>query len=94
MPSKRDQKLKRYSKEFRQAAIERILSGETQLAVAKDLGISSKTLNLWWCSTKDDLSPKELFDAEEIIQLRRLLREKEAEINFLKKASAYFAKQS
>ena len=86
--------MKRYSKEFRQAAIERIHNGEIQSAVAKDLGISSKTLNSRWCSTKDDLSPKELSDAEEIIRLRRLLREKEAEINFLKKASAYFAKLS
>ena len=86
--------MKRYSKEFRQADIERIRNGETQSTVAKDLGISSKTLNSWWRSTKDDLSPKELSDAEEIIWLRRLLREKKSEINFLKKASAYFAKLS
>ena len=38
--------MKRYSKEFRQAAIERIRNGETQSAVAKDLGISSKTSKL------------------------------------------------
>ena len=86
MLSKRDQKMKRYSKDFRQADIERIRNGEPQSVVAKDLGIGSKTLNSWWCSTKDDLSPKELSDAKEIIPLRRLLREKEAEINFLKKS--------
>ena len=37
--------MKRYSKEVRHASIERIRNGETQSAVAKDLGISRKTLN-------------------------------------------------
>lgn len=86
--------MKRYSKEFCQATIERIRNGETQSDVAQDLGISCKTLNSWWSSAKNDLSPKEQSDAEEIIRLRRLLREKEVEINFLKTASEYFAKQS
>lgn len=86
--------MKNYSREFRQAAIERIRNGESQTAVAKSLGISSKTVHSWWSAAKDELPSQELSNTEEIIRLRRLLREKEAEIDFLKKASAYFAKLS
>ena len=47
----------------------------------------------WWSAAKQDLPTQELTDTEEIARLRRLLREREAEIAFLKKAAAYFAKQ-
>ena len=35
---------------------------------------------------------EELFAMDEIARLRKLLRQREAEIDFLKKAAAYFAK--
>lgn len=83
----------KFSPEFRQSVIERIRSGETQAEVSRSLGISSKTVHAWWSAAKQDLPPQELSDAEEVARLRRLLRERDAEIAFLKKAAAYFAKQ-
>ena len=35
----------RFSEEFKRAAVARVQSGESQLSVARHLGISSKTLN-------------------------------------------------
>ena len=82
----------KFSPDFRQTVIERVRSGETQTEVAKSLGISSKTVHGWWSSAKQDRPTQELTDTEEIARLRSLLREREAEIAFLKKAAAYFAK--
>ena len=79
----------KFSPEFRQTVIERVRSGQTQTEVAKSLGISSKTVHAWWSAAKQDLPTQELTDTEKIA---RLLREREAEIAFLK-AAAYFAKQ-
>ena len=45
--------MKRYSNEFKKAAIERVRNGETQIAVAKSLGISDKTLNHWCVKAKE-----------------------------------------
>ena len=78
----------KFSPEFRQTVIERVRSGEAQTEV-KSLGISSKTVHAWWSAAKQDLPTQELTDTEKIA---RLLREREAEIAFLK-AAAYFAKQ-
>ena len=76
----------KFSPEFRQTVIERVRSGQTQTEVAKSLGISSKTVHAWWSAAKQDLPTQELTDTEEIARLRRLLREREAEIAFLKKS--------
>ena len=76
----------KFSPEFRQTVIERVRSGEPQTEVAKSLGISSKTVHGWWSAAKQDLPTQELTDTEEIARLRRLLREREAEIAFLKKS--------
>ena len=71
----------KFSPEFRQTVIERVRSGEAQTEV-KSLGISSKTVHGWWSAAKQDLPTQELTDTEEIARLRRLLREREAEIAF------------
>ncbi len=85
--------MKRYSNEFKKAAIERVRNGETQIAVAKSLGISDKTLNHWCVKAKEEFKPSELSMNEELVKLRKTIKEQAAEIEFLKKAAAYFAKQ-
>lgn len=70
----------KFSPKFRQTVIKRILIGESQTVVAKSLEISSKTVHVWWSATKQDLPTQELTDTEEVARLRRLLREREAEI--------------
>ena len=76
--------MKQFSQEFKNTVIERIRNGETQTGVAKSLGISSKTVNSWWMKAKNELPQEQLSADQEIARLKKLLREREAEIDFLK----------
>ena len=83
---------RRFSEEFKKSAIARVQNGETQLSVAKSLGISDKTLSRWFVKAKTQMPEGEISLSEENARLRKALKEREAEIAFLKKAAAYFAK--
>lgn len=83
---------RRFSEEFKRAAVARVQNGESQLSVARHLGISSKTLNRWCVTARRAMPAEELSAMDEIARLRKLLRQREAEIDFKKKAAAYFAK--
>ena len=83
---------RRFSEEFKKSAIARVQSGESQLSVAKSLWISHKTLNRWFVKAKTQMPEGAVSLSEENARLRKALREREAEIAFLKKAAAYFAK--
>lgn len=84
---------KRFSEEFKKSAIIRVQNGESQLSVANSLGISYKALNRWIIQAKGQQMPSENVSlSEENARLRKALKEREAEIAFLKKAAAYFAK--
>lgn len=76
---------RRFSEEFKRAAVARVQSGESQLSVARHLGISSKTLNRWCVTARRAMPAEELSAMDEIARLRKLLRQREAEIDFLKK---------
>ncbi len=54
--------------------------------------LALKTLNRWCVKAKDEMSSGTLSLSEENARLRKALKEREAEIVFLKKAAAYFAK--
>ena len=75
---------KRYSPEIRRTALELVNQGQTQIEVAQALGVSPKTLSHWVTTTQAQL--------EELKRLRLQVRKQQAEIDFLKKAAAYFAK--
>lgn len=83
---------KRYSEEFKASVVQRIIDGETQMQVAREFGLSSKTVNGWYRSAKSKLSTDEVNELDQIQQLQKELRQAKAEIEFLKKAAAYFAK--
>lgn len=84
---------KRFSEEFKKSAIIRVQNGESQLSVANSLGISYKTLNRWIIQAKGQMPSENVVSlSEENARLRKTLKEREAEIAFLKKAAAYFAK--
>ena len=91
-----------YTEEFRQEAVKRAdQDGNTNASVAKELGISAQQIYNWrrqfnrlsdkQFNTVDgvDYSKKE---SEEVRRLKRELNQKDKEIEFLKKATAYFAK--
>jgi transposase-like protein len=85
--------------EFRQRAVELARLREKPVAeIAADLGISDSCLRNWMKQAdldeglrSDGLSTE---DREELVKLRRELRVKELEIEILKRASAYFAREN
>lgn len=92
MPRKRPT----YSPEFRAEAVRLAKSSSASLpTVARELGITPPTLHRWLEQTRpvpiDPLMPDE---RSELKQLRREIRRLREERDILKKATAFFAKQS
>ena len=91
---------RRYSKEFREQAVRLVTEeGYTFAAAARAVGVSSRSLRDWHAKLAPQPKPggpeasvKELRD--EIDRLRKQLRRAELEREILKKATAYFAKES
>ena len=95
-------KHKHYTEEFRKEAVKRSeRTGVTQTQVAQELGISAQQISNWkrqftrlsekQFNTLDgvDYSKQE---SEELRQLKRENKRLKEEMEFLKKVSAYFAK--
>ena len=83
--------------EFRRLALDLVAQGNPVGQVAKDLQISESCLRRWMSSDDVDASRKEgLTSAErkELVELRRRNRVLEMELEILKRASAYFAKEN
>lgn len=83
----------KYSEEFKKVSVQRVLDGESQKVVSADLGINAKTLSQWVNRQKAQMSPSDLNQLNETETLRRQVRQLKAELEFLKKAAAYFARQ-
>lgn len=89
---------RRFSREFKIEAVQRVLEGRRASEVASELGINAEVLRRW----KHDLGtagakafpghgrPKA--ENEELVALRRENARLREERDFLKKAAAYFAK--
>lgn len=83
--------------EFRRRALDLVALGEPVAAVARNLGISESCLRRWMDQDDVDSGRKEgLSSAEkrELVELRRKNRVLEMEIEILKRASAYFAREN
>ena len=84
--------------EFRRRAVELARLREQPIAqIAKDLGISESCLRNWMSRADVDEGRKEGLSSDEraeLVRLRRELRTKEMEIEILKRASAYFAREN
>lgn len=89
---------KAHPPEFRQRAVDLARAGEVPVAqVAKDLGISESCLRRWMSIADVDDGRKPGLTSDERAELVRLRREKrvlEMEIEILKRAAAYFAKEN
>jgi transposase len=87
-----------YPEEFRREAVALIRSGQRSLAEAsKSLGVSQQTLRNWLKREGVDAGRVEGVGSEEREELRRLRRENRVlreEREILKKAAAFFARES
>ena len=88
----------RYPAEFRERAVELARLREKPVKqLAADLGISDQTLHNWLKQADIDAGRREGLTTEEraeLVRLRRRNRLLEMEIEILKKASAYFAREN
>jgi transposase len=84
--------------EFRQRAIELARLNEKPIAqIAADLGISESCLRNWVHQADVDQGVAEGLstdDRAELVRLRREVRVKDMEIEILKRASAFFAREN
>jgi transposase len=85
-----------YAPEFRAEAVKRVRnSDESLLAIARDLGVSNSTLKGWVeASRPQPAVPLTDDERTELKRLRKEVRELRMEREILKKATAFFAKQS
>ncbi len=87
-----------YPPEFRAEAVHLATSpGHTISAVSRDLGISSETLRQWVRQADVDAGRVDGLSSEErseLTVLRRRVRTLEIEREILKKAAAFFAKET
>lgn len=90
-----------YSREFKIEALRRVIEDGVPAAhVARELGISPNTLSSWkreYLADTEHAFPghgKQKPDEEELTRLQRENAKLKREIEILKKAAAYFAKES
>jgi transposase len=87
-----------YPPEFRREAVQLAQNTERSIAqVARDLGVSNQTLRNWVKQADVDAGRREGLSSEEREELRRLRRENRTllqEREILKKAAAFFARES
>jgi len=88
---------KKYDEDFIKRAIELTqLSERPRCHVAKDLGVSDTTLGKWMRQSKKntDNNPLTRRERDELLQLRKEKREWLMEREILKKATAFWVKES
>ena len=86
------------SPEFRRRAVELARLREKPIAqIAKDLGIAESGLRRWMAQADVDEGKKDGLTTDEraeLVRLRRETRVQAMEIEILKRASAYFAREN
>ena len=87
---------RRYTAEFKEQAVKRVLSGHAVAAVARELGVGDSLIHNWLARYRQQtgVGAVQAEQAAEIVRLKRLLAQREEEVAILKKAAAYFARES
>ena len=91
-------KSKRYTEEFKSEAVKFVKSGQSVSEVAKQLNMSKNTLYTWMSNENQEntvMSDEELGALrQENKRLKKELKQLEEEHTILKKACAYFARET
>lgn len=90
-------KVKSYPPEFRHKVLELVRAGRSVNAVAHEFEIARQTIMNWVKQDEIDTGQREGLTTEEQLEIRRLkkrIKELEIEREILKKAAAWFARES
>jgi len=80
--------MRKYDEEFKREAVKKILDGQSVASVSRELGVAESLLHKWKQQVVAESSDAE----QELIALRRKLREVEMERDILKKAALIFGR--
>lgn len=84
---------RKFTPEFREQAVKRVLAGHKAAVVARELDIGESLLHNWLARYRLRNGAAAL-QAEQAAELKRLLAQREEEVAILKNAAAYFARES
>ena len=92
------QKRRKFSPEYRDEAVRMVVEGSRPVArVARDLGINEGTLGNWVARYRkahpDEEKPLAVSERVRLEEQDREIRELRMQVEFLKKATAFFASQ-
>ena len=88
---------KNYTEEFRQEAVRLLqMSGKSARQIGRELGVAQSVLSRWkkQADGSETISDEDQSNDEELRQLRRENARLRMERDILKKATAFFAKES
>ncbi len=80
----------KYDIEFKQIAVKKILDGQSVASVSRELGVAEGVLHNWKKLKMETSSNAE----QEVLELKKRLREVEMERDILKKAALIFGRGS
>ncbi len=85
----------RYSEEFKKSSVKlAITSDQSVKQTSENIGVSRETLNNWISKYSGNENGSEINYLDEIKRLKKELHQARLERDLLKKAAAYFAKES
>jgi len=82
--------MRKYDNEFKQQAVKKILDGQSVASASRELGVAEGVLHNWKKLKIESSSSAE----QELIELKKKLREVEMERDILKKAALIFGRGS
>ena len=82
--------MRKYDNEFKQMAVKKIFDGQSVASVSRELGVAEGVLHNWKKTKLETSSNAE----QELIELKKKLREVEMERDILKKAALIFGRGS